>query len=210
MLDFKNRPPGQPHPACRGRQTPSCPASSRAVQEAVGRPRPRPPPAGLGASRGGGLVRRSGRDCGGREGERGEGRREGGGREGGGKERGGGGHEPRRMMGIVRSKIMLPSRLFASDGLLRPQDGSKMAQEGPKRSPRGAQEGPKSAQERPKSALRGPQKAHLKAPTGGGLIESALFFDRWLPRWPQEAPRRPQETSKTPPRCPQEAPKSPQ
>ena len=107
LLDFKNRPPGQPHPACRGRQTPSCPASSRAVQEAVGRPRPRPPPAGLGASRGGGLVRRSGRDCGGREGERGEGRREGGGREGGGKERGGGGHEPRRMVGIARSKIIV-------------------------------------------------------------------------------------------------------
>ena len=29
LLDFKNRPPGHPHPAYRGRQTPSCPESPR-------------------------------------------------------------------------------------------------------------------------------------------------------------------------------------
>ena len=68
-----------------------------------------------------------------------------------------------------------PSRLFASDGLLRPQDGSKMGQEGPKRGPRGPQDGPKSAQERPKSAPRGPQEAHLKAATGGGKNSPPIF-----------------------------------
>ena len=54
---------------------------------------------------------------------------------------------------------LLPSRLFASDELLRPQDGPKMTQESPKRCPRGPQEGPKSAQERSKTASRGAQEA---------------------------------------------------
>ena len=35
------------------------------------------------------------------------------------------------------NQCLLPPRLFASDGFLRPQDGPKMAQEGPKRGPRG-------------------------------------------------------------------------
>ena len=29
LLDFKSSPPGQPHPAYRGRQTPSCPGGPR-------------------------------------------------------------------------------------------------------------------------------------------------------------------------------------
>ena len=52
---------------------------------------------------------------------------------------------------------VLPSRPFASDALLRPQDGPKMAQESPKTGPREAQDGPKSAQERPKTSPRSPQ-----------------------------------------------------
>ena len=71
----------------------------------------------------------------------------------------------------------LPSRRFASDALLGPQDGPKMAQEGPKRGPRGPQDGPKSAQERPKRAPRGPQEAVLRAP-GGDLDRDPLSFDR--------------------------------
>ena len=51
-----------------------------------------------------------------------------------------------------------PSRLFASDGLLRPPDGPKMAQESPKRGPREAQDGPKSDQEGPKRRLFGPRR----------------------------------------------------
>ena len=65
------------------------------------------------------------------------------------------------------NQCVLPSRLFASDGLLRPQDGPKMAQESPKRGPRGPQDGPKSAQERSKSAPRGVQEAILEALEGG-------------------------------------------
>ena len=65
------------------------------------------------------------------------------------------------------NQCFLPSRLFASDGLLRPQDGPMMAQEGPKRGPREAQDGPKSVQQRPKSGPRGPQEATFRAPTGG-------------------------------------------
>ena len=45
------------------------------------------------------------------------------------------------------------SRLFASDGLWKPQDGPREPKEGPKK----AQEGPKIAQEAPKSAPRRPQ-----------------------------------------------------
>ena len=60
-----------------------------------------------------------------------------------------------------------PSRLFASDGSLRPQDGSKTVQYSPKRRPRGPQDGPKSAQERSKSGPRGPQDALLEPPRGG-------------------------------------------
>ena len=57
---------------------------------------------------------------------------------------------------LGKNLCLLPSRFFASDGLLRPQDGPKMAQDGPKRGPRGPQDCPKSAQERSKSAPRGP------------------------------------------------------
>ena len=62
---------------------------------------------------------------------------------------------------------ILPSRRFAPDGLLKPQDGSKMAQEGPKMGPGRRQDGPKSAQDRPRSGPRVPQEAHFRVPTGG-------------------------------------------
>ena len=42
LLDFKSRPPGQPHPACRGRQTPSCPEDPRDSPRVPGVPPPRP------------------------------------------------------------------------------------------------------------------------------------------------------------------------
>ena len=64
---------------------------------------------------------------------------------------------------IVFFNVFLPSRLFASDGLLRPQDGSKMVQDGPKRVLREAQDGPKNAQER---AKRGP-RGDVSGPEGG-------------------------------------------
>eukprot|EP00959_Pyramimonas_sp_CCMP1952_P226324 4732149-Pyramimonas_sp.AAC.1 len=55
-----------------------------------------------------------------------------------------------------------PSRLFASDGLLRPEGGPKITQEGPemgaKRSPTRAQKGPRAAQEGPKRRLFGPRR----------------------------------------------------
>eukprot|EP00959_Pyramimonas_sp_CCMP1952_P328751 6882960-Pyramimonas_sp.AAC.1 len=57
-----------------------------------------------------------------------------------------------------------------------------MAQEGPKRGPRGDQDGTNSAQERPK----GPQEAISRGP-GGDLDLDFPSFDRWPPRWPQEA-----------------------
>ena len=63
------------------------------------------------------------------------------------------------------NQCFLPSRLFASDGLLRPQDGSKMAQEGPKRGPRGPQE-------RPKRAPRG----SCSGPDGGALTDYPPFL----------------------------------
>ena len=69
-------------------------------------------------------------------------------------------------------------RVFASDGILRPQDGPKTAQESPKRGPRWPQEGPKSAQapqERPKRAPRG----NFSASEAGGRIEyNPSFLDR--------------------------------
>ena len=80
-----------------------------------------------------------------------------------------GGPSPREAKILQKPKenqCFLPSRLFAFDGLLRPQDGPKMAQESPKTGPREAQDGPKSAQERPKSGPRGPQEATFRAPTG--------------------------------------------
>ena len=59
-------------------------------------------------------------------------------------------------------QCFLPSRLFASDGLLRPQDAPKMTQESPKTGPKEAQDGPKSAlravQEGPKRRLFGPRR----------------------------------------------------
>eukprot|EP00959_Pyramimonas_sp_CCMP1952_P374286 7838473-Pyramimonas_sp.AAC.1 len=56
----------------------------------------------------------------------------------------------------------LPSRLFASGGLLRPQDGSKLAQEGLKK----AQQGPNAAPAAPKSAPRAPKEGTKRRPRG--------------------------------------------
>ena len=56
---------------------------------------------------------------------------------------------PKTFKNIVFLQCFLHYRLFASDGLLMPQDGSKMPQRGPQDGPRRPQYGPKSAQERP-------------------------------------------------------------
>ena len=61
---------------------------------------------------------------------------------------------PKSFKHIGKPKFVLPPRLFASDGPLRPQDGPKMAQYGPKRGPRRPQERPRAPQERPKRAPR--------------------------------------------------------
>ena len=74
------------------------------------------------------------------------------------------------------NQCFLPSRFFASDGLLRPQDGPKMAQDSPKRGPRGPQDGPKSAQERSKSGPRGPQDGIFEPPRGRQELEPPLFL----------------------------------
>ena len=103
---------------------------------------------------------------------------------------------------------VLPSHLFASDGLLRPQDGSKMAQEGPKRGPGGPQDGPKSAQERPKSAPRGPQEASFRAPRGVGQIGAVLFLIDGLQNGPREAQEGPQRAPRRPPESVQKAPRT--
>ena len=104
----------------------------------------------------------------------------------------------------------MPSRLFACDGLLRPQDGPKMAQESPKRGPRGPQDGPKSAQERSKSGPRGAQDALLEPPRGGARIECPPLFEQWGPRRPQEASQTPKKSPKRAPRPPKRAPRGPQ
>ena len=80
--------------------------------------------------------------------------------------------------------MFLPSRLFASDGLPRPQDGSKISQESSKRGPGGLQDSPKSAQERPKSVPRGPQEAIFRAPDGSpqgpqGNLPGHRFWMGW-------------------------------
>ena len=81
-----------------------------------------------------------------------------------------------------------------------------MAQDGPKRGPREAQDGPKSAQERPKRGPRG----DFSGPEGAIEIGTALFFDRWPPRWPKRGPRGAPEGPKTAPRAPKRAPRAPQ
>ena len=109
----------------------------------------------------------------------------------------------------TENQCFLPSRLFASDGLLRPQDGPKMAQESPKRSPREAQDGPKSAQERPKSGPRGAQEATFWAPTGGQRRVLAPFLidrPKMAPRDLPDPPKEPQKGPKTPQNSPRSAP----
>ena len=94
------------------------------------------------------------------------------------------------------NQCALPSRLFASDGLLGPQDGSKIPQEGPRRGPGWPQECPKAPQERPKRGPRG----SFEGPDGGTLKESTRFLIDGL----QDCPR----TGSRPPRGPQESPKN--
>ena len=77
------------------------------------------------------------------------------------------------------------SRLFASDGLWKPQDGPKMAQ----KSPRGAREGRRRLQDRPRGAQERSKTAprrRLRASEGATLIEGPPLFEPWGPRWPQE------------------------
>ena len=114
------------------------------------------------------------------------------------------------------NNYVLPSRLFAFNGLLKPQDGPKMAQESPKTGPREAQDGPKSAQDRPKNGPRGPQEATFRAPTGGqrkrnlpSLIDGLQDSPKRPPRPFQRAPRGPQQRPKRAQRRPQEATEPP-
>eukprot|EP00959_Pyramimonas_sp_CCMP1952_P436375 9137801-Pyramimonas_sp.AAC.2 len=91
-------------------------------------------------------------------------------------------------------QCILPSRLFASDGLLRPQDGSKIAQDGPNGSPSLPDDGPRSAQERHKRApiydLWGRRWGTLKKDSP--LLLSISF--KIAPRGPPRLPKGPQET----------------
>ena len=111
----------------------------------------------------------------------------------------------------------MPSRLFASDGLLKPQDGSKMAQESPKRGSREPQDGPKNAQERSKSGPRGRQDALFEPPRGGPELITPLFLSHGAqdgpkrpPRPPQRAPRGLQDPPKEPQAGPKKTPRGPQ
>ena len=97
------------------------------------------------------------------------------------------------------------SPLFASDGLLRPQDGSKMAQEGPKRGPRGPPNCPKRCQERSRRAPRG----DFRCSGGARLIRDPPCFDRIPPRCLKESLRGFKISHKRAPRSPQDAPKRP-
>ena len=100
----------------------------------------------------------------------------------------------------MQNQCFWPSRLFAFNGLLRPQDGPKMAQESPKTGPREAQDGSKSVQERPKSGPSGPPEATFRAPTGGPQkVPYAVLIDGL-----QDGPNRPPR----PPEEPQEGPRS--
>ena len=101
------------------------------------------------------------------------------------------------------NQCFLPSRFFASDWLLRPQDGPKTAQESPKRGPRGPQDGPKSAQERPKSGPRGAQDALFEPPRGRWELRAPPLFEQWGQDGPKRRPRPPKRA----PRGPQDAPK---
>ena len=65
----------------------------------------------------------------------------------------GGPREANILQTHMEKQYDLPPRLFASDGLLRPQDGSKMAQEGPKAGPRAPKSAPRSPQEGPKRLI---------------------------------------------------------
>ena len=118
---------------------------------------------------------------------------------------------PKSFKIIGKNTCFLPSRLFVSDGLFKPQVGSKMAQDGPKSGPGWA---PRRPQERPKSAPRGAQEAIFRAPRGGGK-NSRLFWSmaskmaqespKSAPRGPQEGPRWPTNVPKRALRWPQEA-----
>ena len=75
------------------------------------------------------------------------------------------------------------SRLFASDGLWKPQDGPTIAQKSTKRGPRRLQDRTRGAQERSKTAPR----RRLRASEGATGIRTPPPFEPWGPRWPQEA-----------------------
>ena len=63
----------------------------------------------------------------------------------------------------------VPSRLFASDGLLRPQDEAKRAQEGPlghAKGPKRSQQAPERPQEASKLPPRGSREASQETPRG--------------------------------------------
>ena len=102
-----------------------------------------------------------------------------------------------------------PSRLFAFNGLLRPQDAPTMTQESPKRGPKEAQDRPKCVYERPRSGPSGPQEATFRAPTGGHrkmllpvLIDGLQDGPKRPPRPPRRAPSGPAEPPKDAPERP--------
>eukprot|EP00959_Pyramimonas_sp_CCMP1952_P376926 7894912-Pyramimonas_sp.AAC.1 len=83
------------------------------------------------------------------------------------------------------NQCWLRSNLFASDGLVRPEDGSKTAQESP--------QGDNKLQDSPKSAQTTPQEGRMTSllsfRRGGVRIRAPPPFETWGPRRPQDAPQ---------------------
>ena len=88
--------------------------------------------------------------------------------------------------------VFLNSRLFASDGFLRPQDGSKMAQEGFNGRPRRVPRRPLTRPRPPKSVPNRPQEAHSGS-DGGAVIE----YPPSLTDGVQDGPKRAAKASHT-------------
>ena len=110
----------------------------------------------------------------------------------------------------VGNLSILPSRLFASDGLLRPpmspQEAPRRIEKDPKTPPRSCQEIPKGFQEapkRPSTSPGEPPKRLQKAFTGPPIVSKR---PQEAPQGTQQASNRPSKAPKTPWGGAQEAP----
>ena len=102
----------------------------------------------------------------------------------------------------IEFQCWLPFRLFASDGVLKPQDGLRS----PKGAPRGAHKSSKAVSKAPKSVPRGSQEATSRAPEWGGGLRTFTFLIDGLQDGSKMVPRPPRGSQVTP----KMAPKAPE